>query len=53
MHTLTRIRAAACAIMLASVGTLSIPLTADAAGDAAAGEKDLRPLRPLPFDQVG
>jgi hypothetical protein len=30
---------AACAIMLASVGTLSVPLTADAAGDAAAGEK--------------
>jgi DNA-binding NtrC family response regulator len=30
---------AACAIMLASVRTLSVPLTADAAGDAAAGEK--------------
>jgi cytochrome c len=39
MHTLTRIRAAACSIVLASAGTLSVPLTAYAEGDAAAGEK--------------
>jgi cytochrome c len=39
MHAFTRIRAATYLIMLASVGTLSVPLTADAEGDAAAGEK--------------
>ncbi len=39
MHTLTRIRAATYLIMLASAGTLSVPLTASAEGDAAAGEK--------------
>src|SRR5258708_1635147 len=39
MHALTRIRAATYLIMLASVGTLSVPLTADGADDAAAGEK--------------
>jgi cytochrome c len=39
MHTRTRIRAASCLIMLASAGTLSAPLTANAEGDAAAGEK--------------
>jgi cytochrome c len=39
MHTLTRIRAATCLAMLASAGTLSIPLAANAEGDAAAGEK--------------
>ena len=39
MHTLTRIRAAAYSIVLASGGTLSVPLTAYAEGDAAAGEK--------------
>jgi cytochrome c len=39
MHTLTRIRAAAYSIMLASAGALSVPLTAYAQGDAAAGEK--------------
>ena len=39
MHTLTRIRAAAYSIVLASAGTLSGPLTAYAEGDAAAGEK--------------
>ena len=39
MHILATIRAAACTIMLAFVGTLSVPLTANAAGDAAAGEK--------------
>jgi hypothetical protein len=51
MHSLTRIRAAVYSIMLASAGTLSVPLTAYAQGDAAAGEK-LRPLRPLPLDQA-
>jgi cytochrome c len=39
MHTLTRIRAAAYSIVLASAGTLFGPLTAYAEGDAAAGEK--------------
>ena len=39
MHTLPRIRAAAYSIMLASAGALSVPLTAYAQGDAAAGEK--------------
>jgi cytochrome c len=39
MHTGTRIRTATCVIMLASAGTLSAPLTANAEGDAAAGEK--------------
>jgi cytochrome c len=39
MHTLTRIRAAAYSIILASVGPLSVPLTAYGQGDAAAGEK--------------
>jgi cytochrome c len=39
MHTLTRIRAAAHSIMLASAGALYMPLTAYAQGDAAAGEK--------------
>jgi cytochrome c len=39
MHILTTIRAAGCAITLAFAGTLSIPLAAEAAGDAAAGEK--------------
>ena len=39
MHTLTRIRAATCLIMLASAGTLSVPPAANAEGDAAAGEK--------------
>jgi cytochrome c len=39
MYPLPRIRAAACSIMLASAGALSMPLTAYAQGDAAAGEK--------------
>jgi len=39
MHTLTRIRAATCLIMLASAATLCLPLAANAEGDAAAGEK--------------
>jgi cytochrome c len=39
MHSLTRIRAAGYAIMLASAGALSVPLTAYAQGDAAAGEQ--------------
>src|SRR5258708_36467488 len=39
MHTLTRIRAASYLIILATAGALSVPLTADAADDAAAGEK--------------
>jgi hypothetical protein len=53
MHTLTRIRAAGYLIILASAGALSVPLTAYAQGDAAAGEKVFRPLRPLPLDQAG
>jgi cytochrome c len=39
MHTLTRIRAAGYSIILATAGTLSVPLMAYAQGDAAAGEK--------------
>ena len=39
MHTLTRIRAATYLILLASAGTLSVLPTANAEGDAAAGEK--------------
>ena len=39
MHTLTRIRAATCLAILASAATLSIPLAANAEGDATAGEK--------------
>jgi cytochrome c len=39
MHSFTRIGAARCSIMLASAGALSVPLTAYAQGDAAAGEK--------------
>jgi cytochrome c len=39
MHTLMRIRAATCLAVLASAATLSIPLAANAEGDAAAGEK--------------
>ncbi len=39
MHTLPRICAAAYSIMLASAGALSVPLTAYAQGDAAAGEE--------------
>ena len=39
MHTLTRIRAAGYLIILATAGALSVPLTAYAEGDAAAGEK--------------
>jgi cytochrome c len=39
MHTLTRIRAAGYSIILATAGALSVPLTAYAQGDAAAGEK--------------
>jgi cytochrome c len=39
MHSLTKIRAAGYLIMLVSAGALSVPLTAYAQGDAAAGEK--------------
>jgi cytochrome c len=39
MHTLTRTRAAGFSIILATAGALSVPLTAYAQGDAAAGEK--------------
>ena len=53
MHTLTRIRAAGYLIMLASAGTLSVPPTANAEGDAAAGEKVFAHCAPLPFDQAG
>jgi cytochrome c len=39
MHNLTKTCAAAYSIVLAFAGTLSVPLTAYAEGDAAAGEK--------------
>jgi cytochrome c len=39
MHSRSSMRAATYVIMLASAGTLSVPLTANAEGDAAAGEK--------------
>jgi cytochrome c len=39
MHSLTTIRAAAYSIMLASAAVLSVPFTAHAQGNAAAGEK--------------
>ncbi len=38
-RTVTKIRVAVCSMMLASTGTLSVPLTANAESDAAAGEK--------------
>jgi cytochrome c2 len=47
MHSLTRIRAAGYSIMLASVGVFSIPPTAHAQGDAAAGEKVFAHCAPL------
>jgi cytochrome c len=39
MHSLARIRAAGSLIMLVFAGALSVPLTARAQGEAAAGEK--------------
>jgi cytochrome c len=39
MHSRSSMRAATYVIMLASAGTLSVPLTANAESDAAAGEK--------------
>jgi len=39
MRTVTKISVAVCSMMLASTGTLSVPLAAHAEGDAAAGEK--------------
>ena len=39
MRIVTRIRVAICSMMLASTGTLSVPLAAHAEADAAAGEK--------------
>ena len=39
MHTFTRTRAAGYSIILATAGALSVPFTAYAQGDAAAGEK--------------
>src|SRR3954452_11957644 len=39
MRTDTRIRLAICSRMLACAGTLSVPVTAYAEGDAASGEK--------------
>jgi cytochrome c len=39
MCSFIRVRAARCVIMLAAAGALSLPLTAYAQGDAAAGEK--------------
>jgi cytochrome c len=53
MHTLTRIRAAGYSIILATAGALSVPLTAYAQGDAAAGEKAFAHCAPLPLDQAG
>ena len=53
MHTLTRIRAAAYSIMLASAGALSVPLTAYAQGDAAAGEKGFAHCVPCHSNKPG
>src|SRR5258708_11148462 len=39
MRFVTRIRVAICTMMLACTATLSVPLAANAEGDAAAGEK--------------
>jgi hypothetical protein len=52
MHTLIRIHAAAAySIMLASAGALSVPVTAYAQGDAAAGENSSPTVSPvaIPF----
>jgi cytochrome c len=52
-RSLTRFRALGHSVMLASFGVLATPLPVNAKGDAAAGEKGLRPLRPVPFEQAG
>jgi cytochrome c len=53
MHSLTRIRAAGYSIMLASVGVFSIPPTAHAQGDAAAGEKVFAHCAPCHSNKPG
>ena len=53
MHTLTRIRAAGNLMMLASAGTLSVPLPAYAQGDAAAGEKVFAHCAPCHSNKPG
>ena len=53
MHSLTRVRAAAYSIVLASGGALSVPLTAYAEGDAAAGEKNFAHCAPCYSNKPG
>ena len=53
MYSLTRIRAAAYSIMLASAGSLPAPLTAYAQGDAAAGEKVFAHCAPCHSNKPG
>ena len=53
MHTLPRICAAAYSIMLASAGALSLPLTAYAQGNAAAGEKVFAHCAPCHSNKPG
>jgi cytochrome c len=53
MHSLTRIRAAGYSIMLASVGVFSMPRTAHAQGDAAAGEKVFAHCAPCHSNKPG
>src|SRR5882724_2390267 len=53
MHSLTRTRAAAYPIMLASAGALSVPVTAYAQGDAAAGEKIFAHCAPCHSNKPG
>src|SRR5260370_42310914 len=53
MHSLTRIRAAACSIILASAGALSVPLTAYAQCDAAAVDKVFAHCAPCHSNKPG
>ena len=53
MHSMTRIRAAANSIMLASAGVLAMPVPAYAQGDAAAGEKIFAHCAPCHSNKPG
>src|SRR5438270_531359 len=53
MCSLTGIRAAGYSIMLASFGVISMPPTADAQGDAAAGEKIFAHCAPCHSNKPG
>jgi len=53
MHSVTRIRAVGYSIMLASAGALSVPLTAHAQGNAAAGEKVFAHCAPCHSNKPG